>query len=221
MIYKYNLNVYLSQCDYNAGKPVPEYHSLATVPSYFTKEKKDKIDGYYLYIPREQARHGPKYPPLMSREEVMKIDHYELFIFKQIGSRYSKRPMVVLVKTSKSNRWIGIHITADGAVDWAPNEHKYAIRDMDSLDRAIVIGFCVKYWNSIRDSILTTDCNGPGLWLDTEALTYTVKKGTKRPDQKRKFYPFKDADDALEKYDDNDTVPNEVRDIFKENVVFI
>lgn len=101
------------------------------------------LNEYALCIPRAYAR--GESDKLVSRNEVDKIPHYTLYIERQIGRSYTRKPTYVYWELPKTKRLVAIVLYPDDGVEFKKDEHKFIIRETDELDRRIILGFCKKY----------------------------------------------------------------------------
>ena len=107
------------------------------------------LNEYTLLIPKAWAR-GESDEYLGNKEIVEKsgVDCYELHIERQIGTPRNRRDTYVYLRLPKSKKLINIVLHMDGGVSFG-RHHKDAIRELDALDRQIVLGFCDKYHYSL------------------------------------------------------------------------
>lgn len=104
------------------------------------------LEGYFIHIPKAYAREETKENP----DDLSKVENYELFIDKQLGSSNTPRPTNIYWKLPESGKYIAIELYRDGGLDYKPGpEHSFALRETDELDRRIVFGFCRKFHTSL------------------------------------------------------------------------
>lgn len=136
-----------------------------------TSDSDDYI--YEIPIPTSYAR-GESNRPIYG-EEAFNVEHYSLFIFKQIGEARVKKDTIILCKFPKSDRIFSITLYYNGGVTYDKTQHKYMLRVTDELDRRIVEGFCLKYWSSLINACHEDVWKGPDKYLMYKACSYTHK----------------------------------------------
>lgn len=134
------------------------------------------LNEYALLIPRDQAR-GESDIYTGTQEEVSKIPHYELYIERQIGSWKNRRDAYVYLRLPKSKMMINIVLHMDGGVSFDKKFHRYALRELDELDRRIILGFCDKYHNLLVQACYS---DKPDDYLLHLAATYRASDYKKR-----------------------------------------
>lgn len=134
------------------------------------------LNEYSLLIPKEWAR-GESSGYLGSQERVEEVPHYELYIEKQIGSYRNRKDTFVFLRLPRSKKVINIVLHKDGGVSFDKQFNKYVLRELDELDRTIILGFCDKYHD-----ILVQACykDGRDPYLDRMAATYKASNYKKR-----------------------------------------
>ena len=137
-----------------------------------------ELEGYKIFIPRAYAREETQVKT-RKPEEIEKIDHYELYISKQIGSVQTRRDTFVYVKLPKSENYIPIILHVDGGVSFQPITRRLAFREFDELDRRIILGYCRKF----QSTLVWESHNGYGrskFYLQQEAAYYRASHQPKR-----------------------------------------
>lgn len=134
------------------------------------------INEYSLLIPREWAR-GESDEYLGTQEQVEKVPHYELHIERQIGTRKNRRDAFIYLRLPKSKMLINIILHMDGGVSFDRRFHKYVLREMDELDRRIILGFCDKYHSFLVEACYSDERT---YYLDHSAATYKASDYKKR-----------------------------------------
>lgn len=136
------------------------------------------INGYSILIPRAYAREESDVK-VRKVDEISKIDHYKIYISRQIGSIQTRKDTYVYVKLPESGNYIPIILHVDGGVSFHPVNRKYALREFDDLDRRIILGYCRKF-----HSTLTKECHDDSkkskFYLQTEASYYRASHQPKR-----------------------------------------
>ena len=137
-----------------------------------------ELEGYKIFIPRAYAREETQVRT-RKPEDISRIDHYELYISKQIGCVQTRRDTFVYVKLPKSGDYIPITLHVDGGVSFQPITKRLALREFDDLDRRIILGYCRKFQSTLR-----SEChNGHGrskFYLQQEAAYYRASHQPKR-----------------------------------------
>ena len=136
------------------------------------------LNEYALYIPRAYARGESN--KLVSHDEVSKIPHSTLYIERQIGRSYTRKPTYVYWELPKTKRLVAIVLYPDGGVEFKKDEHKFIIRETDELDRRIILGFCKKYQSSLKDECHRDADVEPNWHLWAKAELYNASKMPKR-----------------------------------------
>lgn len=115
-----------------------------------------------------------------SSEEVEKIPHYEIYVFKQVGTPRNHGNTLVLCKFPDTDRYFGIMLyMKGGSASYIKDEHKYMLRVTDELDRRIVLGFCMMYAGNL-ENYSYCDSDKPDRWIVYNALTYRCNMMPKR-----------------------------------------
>ena len=141
-----------------------------------TLSTEQSLNEYSLLIPKEWARGESDYYT-GTQEKVAEVPHYELHIERQIGTYRNRRPAYVYLRLPKSKRVINIILHTDGGVSFDPKFHKYAIRELDELDRRIILGFCDKYHTNLVHACYSDE---PDTHLQHLAATYKASYYKKR-----------------------------------------
>ena len=137
-----------------------------------------EFEGYPILIPRAYAREETDVRTT-KLEEIKEIDHYELYITKQIGSVQTRKDSFLYVKLPKSGNYIPIILHVDGGVSFQPITKKFALREFDELDRRIILGYCRKYHSTLVWAC-HDDKHRNKFWLQTEATYYRASDQPKR-----------------------------------------
>ena len=151
-----------------------------------------------LCIPKAYARMETDEQPRL--DEVESVDHYEIIIFKQIGTARNRRDCFVLCKFPNTDRYFRIILHMDGGVSYVKEEHKYMLRCTDELDRRIVLGFCMMYSGNLTGYSYSSNPR-PNWWMQNNALEYRAKDMPKRLKQGSKGNDFSYTD--LEPYEEH------------------
>lgn len=150
---------------------------------YESKKNSDLFYKYALYIPKQYARGEVREYPSKEDLESGKIPRYELYITDQVGSKQCRRNTYVYLRLP-SGKIVPIILYTDYGVGFEPRDHKYVLRELDRLDRQIVLGFCRH-----NHSSLVSACHGDAEWhehwLKGQARCYNSKKQPKRFKQGR------------------------------------
>lgn len=173
----------------------------------------ESINEYTLLIPRDWAR-GESKEYLGTQERVAEVPHYELHIERQVGSWKNRRDTYIYLRLPKSKMLINIVLHMDGGVSFDKKFHKYVLREMDELDRRIILGFCDKYFHVLVDACYSDE--GLDRWLALQASTYQASKYKKRI---KSGSQGRDLTEFHRKYNGG-FKPYEESSIFK-NVVFL
>lgn len=137
----------------------------------------ESINEYTLLIPRDWAR-GESKEYLGTQERVAEVPHYELHIERQVGSHRNRRDTYIYLRLPKSKMLVNIVLHMDGGVSFDKKFHKYVLREMDELDRRIILGFCDKYFHILVDACYSDEGLDP--WLGQYAATYKASDYKKR-----------------------------------------
>ena len=168
--------------------------------------------GFSIIIPRAYAREESD-KRIFDIEDAKKVDHFELFIRRQVGTYRSRRNAYVFFKLPESGRSVSVVIYPDSTgVEFEKSLRKYVLRELDELDRRIILGFCRKHAKNIFNACYT-DINKLyryDEWLQKDGLEYRASMQPKRiraggievgSERGRKFYLF--ADGPFEPYDES------------------
>ena len=136
------------------------------------------LNEYALCIPRAYARGESN--KLVSRNEADKIPHYTLYIERQIGRSYTRKPTYVYWELPKTKRLVAIVLHPDGGVEFKKDEHKFIIRETDELDRRIILGFCKKHQWSLKAECHRDAEDEPDWHLKSNAAFYRASDMPKR-----------------------------------------
>lgn len=137
-----------------------------------------EFEGYPILIPRAYAREETSVRT-RKPEEIEKIDHYTLYITKQIGSVQTRRDTFVYIKLPQSGNYIPIILHVDGGVSFQPITKRLALKEFDELDRRIILGYCRKF----HSTLVWESHNGYGrhkFYLQQEAAYYKASHQPKR-----------------------------------------
>lgn len=155
---------------------IEESNVIDTLANVLLNKQTTNINEYTLLIPKEWARGESKHY-LGTQEEVEKIPHYELHIEPQIGSWKNRRDAYIYLRLPKSKMLINIVLHMDGGVSFDKKFHKYVLREMDELDRRIILGFCDKYFDILVKACYSEDRDP---YLDSRASIYQASEYKKR-----------------------------------------
>lgn len=168
------------------------------------------FEGYPILIPRAYAREETNVKT-RKPEDINQIDHYTLYVTKQIGSVQTRKDSFVYVKLPKSGNYIPIILHVDGGVSFQPITKRLALKEFDELDRRIILGYCRKF-----QSTLKSEChNGherSRFYLEREAAYYRAS------DQPKRFKLGSDGNDFSRFY--SDLKPYELSSPVKEMNIF-
>ena len=145
-------------------------------PSDNSLPNEQSLNEYTLLIPKEWARGESDYYT-GTQEKVAEVPHYELHIERQIGTYKNRRPAYVYIRLPKSKKLINIILHTDGGVSFDPKFHRYAIRELDELDRRIILGFCDKYHANLVHACYSDERDS---YIDHMAATYKATDYKKR-----------------------------------------
>ena len=154
------------------------YQQLGTNIGKLNRELSDsEYFNWKIMIPRDYARmeSNKKVHP----NDVESIDHYTIYITKQIGTVHNRRDCFVYCQFPGSDRLFKVILYMDGGVGYDKMEHKYMLRVTDELDRRIVLGFCKMYQHSLVNYCYD-DYDKPNWWIQNNAAEYTCKDMPKR-----------------------------------------
>ena len=127
---------------------------------------------YEIPIPRAHARMDNTSRVLP--DQVMALEHYSIYITKQIGTVRNRRDCFLYCRFPSSDRLFKIILHMDGGVSYEKAEHKYMLRVTDELDRRIVLGFCKKYQSQLKYACYS-DEREPNPFILMNAAEYTHK----------------------------------------------
>lgn len=119
------------------------------------KEKEAKNVDFTIRIPKSYAREEST--DHVNVKDLDKVDCYELYVTKQ--SYMVTKDKNIYFKLPKSGTMIAIVLRGDGTVDFNPR--LLALRELDKLDRDILLGFCCKYFHSLMNV-----CNEDSTYTD-------------------------------------------------------
>lgn len=127
---------------------------------------------YEIPIPRAHARMEDETRVLP--DHALTIEHYSIYITKQIGSIHNRRDCYIYCKFPSNDRLFKIILHTDGGVSYEKSEHKYMIRITDELDRRIVLGFCKKYQGQLKMACYS-DERKANIFILKHAADYTYR----------------------------------------------
>lgn len=166
----------------------------------------DTICKYAIYIPKAYARGEVNDYPRLQDLESGSIARYELYITDQVGSPQCRRNTYIYLKLP-SGRMAAIVLYTDRGVGFEPRDHKFVLRELDELDRRIVLGFCRLYQYSLRDA-----CHGYSnwnrTWLKDQARSYNASKQPKRFKQGREGRDMRQYYGSVAPYDESSIFDN-------------
>ena len=190
-----------------------EYNILYKLNNLLSDPEKDNYTGRTFYIDRKYAReetrayHG-------KQEDIKDVDNYEFFIPKQIGTYRNRRDAIILIKLPKSKIWISIILYMDGGVGFDKQFHKHALREFDSLDRRIILGFCDKYHRNLVEA-----CYGGEFEYENIC---TFARGYRASSYKKRINQGRAGIDKTDFYQKSGSLePYEESSIIFKNVIFI
>lgn len=136
----------------------------------------DDNNTYKIMIPRAHARMETSTKPKL--DELESVEHYTIYIIKQIGSIQNRRDTILFCNFPSSDRLFKVILHTDGGVSFEKYEHKYMLRVTDELDRRIILGYCMMYQVELR--WLSYGDKKP-MWRDySNALNYRADMMAKR-----------------------------------------
>lgn len=136
----------------------------------------DDNNTYKIMIPRAHARMETSIKPKL--DELESVEHYSIYIVKQIGSIQNRRDTILFCNFPSSDRLFKVILHTDGGVSFEKSEHKYMLRVTDELDRRIILGYCMMYQVELR--WLSYGDKKP-MWRDySNALNYRADMMAKR-----------------------------------------
>ena len=127
---------------------------------------------YEIPIPRSHARMEDE--SRVSIKNIYDLDHYSIYITRQIGTIRNRRDCFLYCKFPSSDRLFKIILHMDGGVSYDKYEHKYMLRVTDELDRRIVLGFCKRYQGTLKMACYS-DEKEPDITILNSAAEYTHK----------------------------------------------
>ena len=137
----------------------------------------DEYFNWKIMIPRDHARmESDEY---VHPNDVEKVEHYTIYITKQIGTARNRRDCFVYCQFPGSDRLFKVILHMDGGVSYEKMEHKYMLRVTDELDRRIVLGFCKMYHGNLTHYCYE-DYPRYNYWILSNAADYTCKDMPKR-----------------------------------------
>lgn len=135
-------NIYFS-----SSKTTPIYTEIEDYNyRYFNPE--DICNSITLRIPRECARNNIYCFDRI--EDLSYIECYEIYIFNQVGDALLTKKDTYLLLELPSGRIVNILLYHDEGVDFDPAQRKYILKEYDDIDRRIILGFCIRYKNSLK-----------------------------------------------------------------------
>lgn len=153
-----------------------EINRMISIISVSSLETKPMLE-YKICIPKEYAREESD--EFLGSKKSCDVPHYEIYIERQIGTVRNRRDTYLYLRLPKSKMLVTIILYMDGGVGFDPKFHKYILREMDALDRRVVLGFCLK-----NESLLKLACYSsesaykPA--LDLKAASYRASQMPKR-----------------------------------------
>lgn len=132
---------------------------------------------FKIMIPRDHARMESDKP--VHPNDVENVEHYTIYITKQIGTSRNRRDCFLYCKFPGSDRLFKVILHMDGGVSYDKMEHKYMLRETDELDRRIIIGFCKLYQHMLKNYCYDYH-DKPDWWILSYAAEYTHKDMPKR-----------------------------------------
>ena len=130
----------------------------------------------------------------VSLDEVEDIPHYEIYVERQVGTSRNRRDTYLYLKLPKSGMLVTIILYMDGGVGFDPKFHKYIIRELDALDRRVILGFCLYNEYSLltacyreEDHIWNKDLIRKGLDYKVSMMPKRLKTGSRGNDFTRAY----------------------------------
>lgn len=141
-------------------------------------------------IPRDYAR--MESDEKVKTNEVELVDHYKIYITKQIGTPKNRRDCFLYCQFPNSARLYKVILHMDGGISYEKSEHRYMIRETDELDRRIVLGFCKLYQGNLL-TLCYSDNPNPDKWMLNNGASYRCNMVAKRIKQgsENNNYPYK------------------------------
>lgn len=157
---------------------------MAIYKNIFTEKyyEDESNHGFSILIPRAYAREESN-ERIFNIEDARKVDHFELFIRRQVGTYMSRRVANVFFKLPKSGRTVSVVVYPDGTgVEFEKSLRKYVLRELDELDRRIILGFCRKHAYNIHSACFSDIDNvyQYDKWLQKSGLEYKASMQPKR-----------------------------------------
>lgn len=121
-----------------------------------------ELTGYSILIPKAYAREENN-DRIRNVDDIKKMDHYELVVTRQIGSVQVRRNTYIYLKLS--SRYVPIVLFMDGGVDFDKMHRKYVLREMDEIDRRVVLGFCRKFQSALFAACHRDEEESDKYWL--------------------------------------------------------
>lgn len=135
------------------------------------------LNEYAIRIPKEYAREESS--KRVRPNEVESIPHYEIRIEHQEGTYKTHRDTYLYLKLPESGKYVNIILHPDGGASFDKKFHTWIIRELDEIDRRIILGFCIMY-----DSELLYACHDKNDktkdWLERTAAEYKISDMPKR-----------------------------------------
>ena len=178
MIYKVDygkniLNEFYGEEDLKRQKMLD---TLATCNYRYKKNNPTFLIGK-LCIPRAYAREETKVCP----KDPELVDHYEIVLFRQLGSPANRRSTYVLAQLPLTKEYVAVELfRRAGGADFLKRDHAKILRGTkDVLDRNIILGFCISHaFDLIENSYTTSNDINP--WLKLDAKHYKASEQPKR-----------------------------------------
>lgn len=167
--------------------------------------ERDVLTEYKICIPKSYSRgESDKYVPVKDCEDV---PHYELYIERQIGSVRNRRDTYLYLRLPESGMLVTIILYMDGGVGFDPKFHKYILRELDELDRRVILGFCLQNEGSLRWACYSNE-NEYKRSLELKASKYNISQMPKRLKTGSRDNDFTSMYNDLEPYEESNIFSN-------------
>lgn len=155
---------------------------------------------FKISIPKAYARGESS--KQVTLDEVEDIPHYEIYVERQVGTTRNRRDTYLYLKLPKSGMLVTIILYMDGGVGFDPKFHKYIIRELDALDRRVILGYCLYHESSLKNACYRDEDDFWNMDLIKKSLNYTASKMPKRLKTGSRGNNFTSAYTDLEPYEE-------------------
>lgn len=162
--------------------------------------KEEIIKEFKISIPRAYARGESS--KRVTLDEVEDIPHYEIYVERQVGTTRNRRDTYLYLKLPKSGMLVTIILYMDGGVGFDPKFHKYIIRELDALDRRVILGYCLYHEYALKDACYEDEDNIWSKRLVKDSLDYKASMMPKRLKNGSRGNDFTKAYTTLEPYEE-------------------